>query len=197
MVAAAGSVISSISSKSVQLLFHSSAGIELGKLPQVEDLQAVLEFHAPVALQEKATPAASKSGATNLLSLLSAESAEEAPRAPCPFSVGSGLPTIPRKTAEKIWAGEYIDFSDLPPARGKAKSLPSAMEGHIIVVQAADLALSRKLIPDMAMWIQCFALYAAMITVKEPGRAGDLFAYMSTIAKASLKYKWPSWIVCT
>ena len=27
------------------------------------------------------------------------------------------------------------------------------------------------------------------------GRAGDLFAYMSTIAKASLKYKWPLWIV--
>ena len=196
MVAAAGSVISSISSKSVQVLSHLSAGSELGKLPQVEDLQAVLEFHAPAALQEKATAAASKSGATSLLSLLSAESAEkEAPRAPCPFSVGSGLPTIPRKTAEKIWAGEYIDFSDLPPARGKAKSLPSAMEGHIIVVQAADLALSRKLIPDMATWIQCFALYAAVITVKEPGRAGDLFAYMSTIAKASLKYKWPSWIV--
>ena len=78
---------------------------------------------------------------------------KEAPRALYPFSVGSGLRTIARKTAEKIWAGEYIDFSDLPPARGKAKFLPSAMEGHIIVMQAADLAPSRKLIPNIAMHV--------------------------------------------
>ena len=69
------------------------------------------------------------------------------------------------------------------------------MEGHNIVVQAADLAQSRKLIPDMGTWIQCFALYTAVVMVKEPGWATDLLAYMSTIAKASLKYKWPSWIV--
>ena len=145
-------------------------------------------------MQEKAT-AANKSGATNLLSLLSESAEKEAARVPSPFLAGSGLPAVPGKTAEKIWAGEYVDFSDLPPARGKAKSLPSSMEGHIIVVQAADLAQSRKLIPDMGTWIQRFALYAAVVTIKEPGRAADLLAYMSTIAKASLKYKWPSWIV--
>ena len=44
VVATADSIVSSISSKSVQVLFHLSAGSELGKLPQVEDLQAVLEF---------------------------------------------------------------------------------------------------------------------------------------------------------
>ena len=60
--AAAGSVISSISSKSVQVLFHSFAGSELGKLPQVEDLQAVLEFHAPAALQEKLQRQLAKAG---------------------------------------------------------------------------------------------------------------------------------------
>ena len=34
-----------------------------------------------------------------------------------------------------------------------------------------------------------------MVTVKEPGWAADVLAYMSTIAKASLMYKWPSWMV--
>ena len=105
-----------------------SAGSELGKLPRAEDLQVVLEFSLP---QEKVT-AANKSGATNLLSLLSESAEKEAARVPSPFSAGSCLPAVPRKTAEKIWAGEYIDFSDIPPARGKAKSLPSSMEGHII-----------------------------------------------------------------
>ena len=153
-------------------------------MPWAEDLQVVLEF----SLTQDKTTAANKSGATNLAE-------KEAARVPSPFSARSGLPAIPRKAAEKIWAGEYIDFSDIPPARGKAKSLPSTMEGHKIVVQAADLAQSRKLIPDMGTWIQCFALYTAVVMVKEPGWATDLLAYMSTIAKASLKYKWPSWIV--
>ena len=109
--------------------------------------------------------------------------------------MGSGLPAIPKKTAEKIWAGEYVDLSDLPPARSKAKSFPSTVEGHIIVVQAADLAQSRKLIPDLGTWTQCFALFAVVVNAKEPHRFADLMAYMSTIAKASLKYKWPAWIV--
>ena len=111
------------------------------------------------------------------------------------YYLGSGLPAVPRKTAEKIWAGEYVDFSDLPPARGKSKSFPSSVEGHIIVVHAADLAQSRKLIPDLGTWAQCFALFMAVVTAKEPGRSADLLAYLSTIAKASLKYKWPAWIV--
>ena len=123
-----------MNSWSVQVFFpFLSAGSKLGKLPRAEDLQAVLEFSLP---QEKAT-AAKKSGATNLLSLLSESAEKEAARVPSPFSAGSGQPAVQRKTAEKIWAGEYIDFSGIPPARDKAKSLPSSMEGHIIVVQAA------------------------------------------------------------
>ena len=130
-----------------------------------------------------------------MLNLLSESAEKEAARVPSPFSAGSGLLAVPRKTAEKIWVGEYIDFSDFPPAKGKAKFLPSLMEGHIVVVQAANFAQSRKLIPDMGTWIQCFGLYAAMVTIKESGWAADLLAYMSTITKASLKYKWLSWTV--
>ena len=83
-----------------------SAGSELGKLPRAEDLQCVLKFSLS---QEKARQL-KRSGATNLLSLLSELAEKEAARVPSPSSVGSGLPVVQRKTAEKIWAGEYIDF---------------------------------------------------------------------------------------
>ena len=39
-------------------------------------------------------------------------------------AVGKGLPLIPKKLVEKIKAGEYIDFSELPWAKGKARSFP-------------------------------------------------------------------------
>ncbi len=110
-------------------------------------------------------------------------------------SVGPGLPAISRRIWDRIKANEYVEFMDLPPARGKAKSLSQELEGQIVVVPAADLAQSRKVIPDLPTWLQCFALYTAVILKDQPERATELMAYQSVIAKASLRYKWPSWIM--
>ncbi len=43
--------------------------------------------------------------------------------------MGCGLPALPRKLLEKIEAGEYIDFIELPPAKGKSKSISQAFDG--------------------------------------------------------------------
>ena len=110
------------------------------------------------------------------------------------IQVGSGLASLPKKLVEKIEAEEYIDFSELPPAKGKGRSMTQAFEGQIIVVQAADLMQTRKLIPDLATWVQCFGLFMAVVARKRPDRVPDLIAYMATIAKASQKYQWPAWI---
>lgn len=71
------------------------------------------------------------------------------------INVGVGLPALPKKLVERIRAN---DFADLPPAKGKSRSLPQSLEGHVIVVQAADLTQPRRVIPDLATWSQCFAL---------------------------------------
>ena len=92
-------------------------------------------------------------------------------------------------------AHEYIDFNELPPAKGKMRPIPQTAEGQIIVVQAEDLLQSKKLIPDFPTWLQCFALYASVAAKAEPKRLPDLMAYMSLIAKASKKYRWPVWVV--
>ena len=46
---------------------------------------------------------------------------------------------------DKILAGEYVDFVELPPARGKARAVPQALEDQTVVVQAADLLQSRRM----------------------------------------------------
>jgi hypothetical protein len=58
-----------------------------------------------------------------------------------------------------------------------------------------DLSGSRETIPDLATWLQCFAVYMATVTAKEPDLTHNLLTYMVTIAKASMKYSWPSWVV--
>ncbi len=110
-------------------------------------------------------------------------------------SIGCGLAALSKKLLDKIEAGEYIEFSELPPARGKGCSMTQSFEGQVVVIQAADLVQTRKLIPDMATWIQCFGLFTTAVARRHPERVPDLMAYMAIIAKASQKYKWPSWII--
>ena len=69
---------------------------------------------------------------------------------------GAGLPALPKKLILKIRANEYIDFADLPPAKGKMRAIPQGLEGQVIVVQAEHLQ-TKKLIPDLSTWMQCFA----------------------------------------
>ena len=106
--------------------------------------------------------------------------------------LGVGLPALPKKLVDKIEAGKYIDFTELPPARGKPRSILPAVEGQVLVVQAVDLLQSCQVIPDLATWLPCFAIYAASM---QPSRLPDLLAYMSIITKTSQKFLWPSWVV--
>ena len=45
-------------------------------------------------------------------------------------SAGAGLPALPKKMVERILANEYVYFSELPPAKGKVRSLPSVFFGY-------------------------------------------------------------------
>ena len=97
--------------------------------------------------------------------------------------IGPGLPSLPQKMIDHIRAREYINYTDLPPG-----------EGQVIVLQAADLVQSRKVIPDFATWSQCFSIYVAVLAPHQPERIPDLMGYQSLIARVSKKYKWPSWV---
>ena len=69
------------------------------------------------------------------------------------------------------------------------------MRGQIVVVQAAELMQARKIIPDLATWVQCFSIYAATLSPKHPARMPELMAYQTIVAKASQRYRWPSLVV--
>ena len=66
--------------------------------------------------------------------------------------VAPGIPALPKKLAQKILNGEYVDFVELPPAKGSAK--PSSLDW-----EGQDLYATKKVIPDLATWVQCFSLY--------------------------------------
>ena len=110
-------------------------------------------------------------------------------------SINEGLPALPTKLLQRIWANEYVDFSELPPAKSKPRALPHYLEGRVLLVQMEELDCGKKALPDFATWAQCFALYAAAVLLKQPERASDLMAYFYSTASNARKYKWPSWLV--
>ena len=63
--------------------------------------------------------------------------------------IGQGLAALPKKVVERIKANEYVDFAELPPAKGKARPVPQSFDGQVIVVQAEDLMQSRKNHPGL------------------------------------------------
>ena len=79
--------------------------------------------------------------------------------------VAPGIPAIKKWLAESILAGECVDLVELPPAKGRGKNLSGSLEGQVVLLHAADYFQAKRLIPDLATWLQCFALYVAIIVI--------------------------------
>ena len=84
-----------------------------------------------------------------------------------------------------------MDFTEIPLAKGKAKSLP-IVEGHVVVVQAVDLLENWKLIPDLATWVQCFGLSCPVQRARPHEKHAGILA---PDFKMQPEYRWPSWVI--
>ena len=137
----------------------------------------------------------SQNSVAQLLSMLRERGVQDKLPAVATIATGEGLPAISKQLVEKIQAWESVDFAQLPPAKGIIKGASSSLEGQILVIQAADLLDSSKLITDLAMRVQCCSVYMAVVTDNNPKRTRSMLAYLTLIAKSSLKYCWTSWLV--
>ena len=54
-------------------------------------------------------------------------------------ATGEGFLALPKRIVDQIMRGEYADFAELPPAKGRSKGVPHALDGQVVLVQAVDL----------------------------------------------------------
>ena len=78
--------------------------------------------------------------------------------------LGIGILALPKKLVERIKAGDYVDFTEMPPAKEKRRPLSSVLEGQVVLVQVSDLSFTRKVLPDLTTWTQCFAMYVTVVS---------------------------------
>ena len=75
--------------------------------------------------------------------------------------IGGGLPPVPKKLADKIQSGEYVDMSELLPDQlGVSCSKPS----H----DSKQQGPKKKGISSILEWVQCFSIYISVVALKEP-----------------------------
>ena len=139
------------------------------------------------------TPAANESGSDRSQSLV--DHYVQLTGTPSTISIGEGLPALSHRLIEKIKAGEYVDFSELPPAKGKGRASSQDWDSRILFLQVQQIENPRRLIPDFPTWAQCFALFATVKTSHQPSMVVELMAYMVEMAKYAKRFQWPSWVI--
>ena len=184
--------------------YYTFPGTTLGTMPSV--LPAVKQFIAVDGSGEVPPIGESSTSFPAMSQLLSEADVDVSGKASLPLPataskpaaeilLGHGIPPLPKKMVERMINWEYVDFSELPPA--KISGLKAPMDnGTILLVQSADLLKQqRRLIPNITVWVQCFCIYAGVMAMKHPDSIPDMLAYMREIVQANNQYRWPSWVI--
>ena len=104
---------------------------------------------------------------------------------------GSWCPSSETPPGRADHRGKSVDLGELPPA----KDQPSPVTWRERSYSCKQYLQSKKHIPDLAKWMQCFAIYSAVLLTKHPDRAQMLLMYSAIMARLSKKFQWPSWII--
>ena len=119
---------------------------------------------------------------TPISSVIKVSSSEQTNEA---IIVGMNSPPIPKKVAEKIWRGEYVQLDKLLPANLGTPELTLVD----LLGKGQERQESSKWIRTIQQWVICFNAYTSIIAIKQPERVRNLLAYSSLITKASADYQ--------
>ena len=105
-----------------------------------------------------------------------------------PILINSGLPPIPAKLVTKAQNGLFMEMADLLPQ--KLISAEYYTEGN-----TDSSKQTHREVANIIEWVQCFGVYMAIISQKEPKRTTDLLGYQQLIINASQTGREGGWLV--
>ena len=95
-----------------------------------------------------------------------------------PLVVREGTSPVPARLVKLIQSGQFVDFAELLP-----DNLELLRRLQASAVTGANEAGHRRLrqVSSLGTWVQCFAIYAAIVLRASPSRALDLMAYLQLV----------------
>ena len=67
-------------------------------------------------------------------------------------AIGKSLPHLLQRLLQQIHTKEFVNYGELPPAKGKQLAPPTMDTSQILLVQLQEVSLHRRLIPDYNTW---------------------------------------------
>lgn len=114
-------------------------------------------------------------------------------------------PPLPSKVKQRILRGEFVEFDSLlsdalfprhgtspsPSFSVRVSSDPSS-EGELLIAQ--DKPRNRRVVRDLASWMEAWNIYVSVLVAHYPARAVSLLAYQRIICDASLHFPPHCWL---
>ena len=94
------------------------------------------------------------------------------------FVLSEALPVIPAKLVRRILRAEYVDMAELLKDNMEAERRRMQAEGGGTHPHFSGRQ-SRREVPDILSWLQCFGLYAAVVSSRFPEKTKELLAYQT------------------
>ena len=147
--------------------FTQSAFIALGQMPSSQALQMITEIRQPAG--PESPPPQFHSTSTR-------------------SSMGAGIPPVPEKMISRIEAGEYIEMAELLPDRLGSAGMTSGED------QTRVSRSRRKAVTNIFEWVECFAIYVAVLSRSQPQRVPEMLGYLILILEAHMEHGGDGWI---
>lgn len=104
--------------------------------------------------------------------------------------VGEGLPPVPSKLVERIERGDFVEMCELIPEFWMVHTGEDETPA-----QRVARSKGRRQSQNIYVWLQCYAMYVAVLAGRYPERVPELMAYMIHIIKASQEYEGLAWFM--
>lgn len=132
---------------------HNSSASPLSALPNPQSLSGIstIAGQQPLSID---TPPQFISLDTALTHVAHPAQSKEA------VNVGPSSPPVPKKLADKIWKGEYIDLCELLPSQLGAPE-PTVYD----LFGKTERVRPRKRITSIQEWMLCFNTYTTIVTI--------------------------------
>ena len=92
-----------------------------------------------------------------------------------PFIISEGLQLVPVKLVKKILRGDFVDTAKLLRDNLEADRWVQGREAGSADGSTPRLG-SRREVPDLLSWVQCFSTYVCTVASRYPSRIRQLLA---------------------
>ena len=107
-----------------------------------------------------------------------------------PFFLSKDMAPVPAKLVAKIHRSEFVDMAELLRDNLEVRR----QEDNHEIPTSGESKRSRREIPDLISWVQCFGTYMAVVALKHPEKVRQMLAYQTMIVRESRRCGGRGWL---